>query len=184
MSVRVVEGGINIPLEQILAGPRRSLLEFQKTSDVRSVGQMLAGDNVAGTLPPEVVATGWKVGKKGGWKGLVRGQYIAYRPDASRRLAVAKVLYNDREAQSVEVHTCRSMWVGTAVLHKLWNTGRCPKTEEKWSLSPHQSSLKVLSFMLHWSKWSNCTLKVGCTKETRRRWEKGDGPSEWMMKNE
>ena len=65
---QLVDGGVNIPLEQILAGPRRSLLEFERSSDVRSVGQMLAGENNAGTLPPEVRARGWKPGQKRGWK--------------------------------------------------------------------------------------------------------------------
>ncbi len=80
---------------------------------------MIAGESNVGALPPEVRARGWKPRKKGGWKGLVRGQYVAYRPHTTKRLAVALVLYNDRGNQSVEVQTCRSIWAGMAVFHKL-----------------------------------------------------------------
>ena len=75
---------------------------------------------IAGTaqgLPKEVKATGWKPGKKKGWKGLAKGQVVAYQPDSSRELSVAVVLYNDRNNQSVEAQSCRSIWTGTAVCH-------------------------------------------------------------------
>eukprot|EP00973_Karenia_brevis_P059720 8313386-Karenia_brevis.AAC.1 len=48
-------------------------------------------------IPHEVKATGWKPGKKKGWRGLVKGHVIAYRPDTSRELTVAVVLYSDRK---------------------------------------------------------------------------------------
>ena len=116
-----VDGGANIPLEQILAGPRRSLFELKEPTGARSVGQMIAGESNAGALPPEVRSRGWKPSKKGGWKGLARGQYVAYRPHTTKRLAVALVLYNDRGNQSVEVQTCRSIWAGMAVSTS-WST--------------------------------------------------------------
>ena len=68
-------------------------------------------------LPNEVVATGWKPGKKKGWKGLAKGHLVAYQPNASRELSVAVVLYNDRNNQSIEAHSCRTLWTGTAVRH-------------------------------------------------------------------
>ncbi len=44
---KYVDDGANIPLEQVLAGPRRGLLEFEKGTGPRSVGQMLSReDNV------------------------------------------------------------------------------------------------------------------------------------------
>ena len=92
----MVDKGGNIPLEQILAGPRRGLLEFECDSGERSVGQMISGSGGPEALPPEVRATGWKPGKKKGWSGLTRGQVVAYRPDASRELKVGVVHYNDK----------------------------------------------------------------------------------------
>jgi hypothetical protein len=111
-----VDGGVDIPLEQILAGPRRGNLAFEQVLGDRSVGQMIAGASDT-SLPPEVKATGWKPSVTKGWKGLTKGQVVAYRSDASRELSVAVVHYNDRANQSVEVHNCRSTWTGTAVRH-------------------------------------------------------------------
>ena len=67
-----VEGGANIPLEQILAGPRRSMLEFEEARGERSLGSMITERNEMG-LPPEVKVAGWKPGKKKGWLRLARG---------------------------------------------------------------------------------------------------------------
>jgi hypothetical protein len=110
-----VDDGTDIPLEQILAGPRRGLLKFEHSPDAdRSVGQMISGTGVDG-LPAEVRATGWKASKTKGWRGFQKGQVVAYRPDANKELSVAMVLYNDRNNQSVSTHSCRSVWSGTAV---------------------------------------------------------------------
>ena len=67
--------------------------------------------------PVKVSATGWKPGKKKGWKGLAKGQVVAYQPGASRELSVAIVLHNDRSQQSIEAQSCGSVWTGTAVRH-------------------------------------------------------------------
>eukprot|EP00973_Karenia_brevis_P053301 7409185-Karenia_brevis.AAC.1 len=75
---------------------------------------MINRDN---SVPQEVKATGWKPGEKKGWKGLVKCHYIAYRPDTSRELLVAFVLYNDKNEQSVQAQSCRSVWTGTSVQH-------------------------------------------------------------------
>ena len=103
----LVDGGVDIPLEQVTQGLKRSLLEFEHCSaPLRTVGQMMEGQMNAGALPPEIEARGWKPGKKAGWKGLVRGSYLVYRAGPTRELIVAMVLYNDRESQTVEVQTC------------------------------------------------------------------------------
>eukprot|EP00973_Karenia_brevis_P002606 355556-Karenia_brevis.AAC.1 len=65
-------------------------------------------------VPLEVKATGWKPGKKKGWKRLVKGHYITYRPDNSRELSIAFVLYNDKNDQSIQAQSCRSVWTGTS----------------------------------------------------------------------
>ena len=40
---KYVDGGADIPLEQIFAGPRRGLLKSEPSSGDRSIGQMIAG---------------------------------------------------------------------------------------------------------------------------------------------
>ena len=62
-------------------------------------------------------ATGWKPSKTRGWRTLAKGQVVTYRTGVSRELSVGVVLYNDINQQQVEVHTCRSVWSGTAVKH-------------------------------------------------------------------
>ena len=57
-----VDNGVDIPLEQILAGPKRGQLQFEPSDGDRSVGQMVAGN--ADGLPEKVSATGWKPGKR------------------------------------------------------------------------------------------------------------------------
>ena len=112
-----VDDGVDIPLEQLLVGPRRSLLKFEPSQGDRSIGQMMAGDASA-NLPAEVKAAGWKSSKKKGWKGLVKGQVVAYQSGVSRELSVAYVLFNDRNNQSIEAQSCRSTWTGAAVCHR------------------------------------------------------------------
>ena len=80
----MVDGGADIPLEQILAGPRRGRLEFEQSAGERSIGDMVSG--AVTQLPNEVRATGWKVNKKSGWKKLTKGHIVAYQSTASRCL--------------------------------------------------------------------------------------------------
>eukprot|EP00973_Karenia_brevis_P057721 8029201-Karenia_brevis.AAC.1 len=68
---QMVDRGADIPLEQIPAGPRRGQHQFEQCQANRSIGQMISGNE--SDIPHEVKATGWKPGKKKGWKGLVRG---------------------------------------------------------------------------------------------------------------
>eukprot|EP00973_Karenia_brevis_P058603 8162025-Karenia_brevis.AAC.1 len=99
----MVDNGADIPLGQILAGPERGQLQFEQSCGNRSIGQMINGET---DVPHEVRATGWRPGKKKGWTGLVKGHYIACRPDTSRELSVAFVLYNDKNEQSVQAQSC------------------------------------------------------------------------------
>ena len=60
---KCVDNGADIPLEQILAGPKRGQLHFEPSAGNRSIGQMIARE-AAEELPGEVEAAGWKPGKK------------------------------------------------------------------------------------------------------------------------
>ena len=53
-----------------------------------------------------------------GWLGLNRRQVVAYRPNDSRELKVGVVLYNDKAADSVEIHSCKSAWTGMNIVHR------------------------------------------------------------------
>ena len=64
-----------------------------------------------------VKATGWKPGKKKGWKGLTKGHFVVYQSDTSKELSVAAILFNDKSNQCVEAHRCRTVWTGTRVRH-------------------------------------------------------------------
>ena len=77
---------------------------------------MLDG-SAEGQVPPVVKASGWKPGKKRGWSFLSKGMYVVYRTDGSRELSVGCVLHNRREEKTVELHSCRSRWTGTSVVH-------------------------------------------------------------------
>ncbi len=65
----MVDEGVDIPLEQILASPKRGRLSFETSIGDRSIGQMISGQTADG-LPKEVQAIGYKSGvRKGSPKG-------------------------------------------------------------------------------------------------------------------
>ena len=74
----MVDEGVDIPLEQILASPKRGRLSFEVSNGDRSIGQMISGQTAEG-LTKEVQATGYKSGVRKGWKGLHKGEVVAYR---------------------------------------------------------------------------------------------------------
>ena len=78
---RLLDEGANIPLDQILAGPRRARLTFpvDEESEVRGISQMLRRE---GAPPPGRV--GLKgVGRRKGWPGLGAGAHVAYQTAAA-----------------------------------------------------------------------------------------------------
>ena len=54
----LVDHGANIPLDQILAGPKRAKLSFPDDSDVRSYGQMLRREGARHLVEMEQEALG------------------------------------------------------------------------------------------------------------------------------
>ena len=114
----LVDGGKNIPLDQVLAGPRRAQVHFEPDSDVRSLGEMLAGDPNA-AMP--AMRSGHKAGKRAGWGPLAPGAMVAYQtvlggPQA-RQLTVGKVLVNHREGQILSVQPYGAKWSGVCLQH-------------------------------------------------------------------
>ena len=110
----LVDGGANIPVEQILAGPRRPPFTFSADSEVRSVGAMVRGDGGP--------RTGARPGKRAGWGGLAPAAYVAYQtapvgPEA-KKLTIGKVATNDREAQTVLVQPHRARWMSVKIVHE------------------------------------------------------------------
>ncbi len=84
--------------------------------EYQSNGQVIAGQTAEG-LPKEVQAMGYKSGVRKGWKGLAKGEVVAYRLTDSKELSVALVLFNDKANECVQAHSYRSSWTGTAVTH-------------------------------------------------------------------
>ena len=67
---------------------------------------------------PSVQATGWKPGRKSGWKTLHEGNYVAYQTSSSRELSLAYVLRNEVDHHRIEAQTCRSVWEGLSLTHQ------------------------------------------------------------------
>ena len=109
---QLVDDGANIPLDQILAGPRRAKLDFppEEDTEVRGIGQMLPQEGA----PPSGRSGLRGTGRRKGWSGLSLGAYVAYQttgqgPNA-KDLSVGKVLRNAREEQKVLVHPYEGLW--------------------------------------------------------------------------
>ena len=116
----LVEGGTNIPVEQILAGPRRPALQFGEPSELRSVGAMVRGEGSGGDLT--------RPGRRAGWGHLAPGGYVAYQTvpqgPKAKDLTVGKVQANDRDGQTVLVQPHRARWLYVKITHELLYQGR------------------------------------------------------------
>ena len=69
------------------------------------------------SLPPTVIAAGWKRPDKVGFHRIARGNYIAHRTGPSNSLAVAYVLHNDQAARRIQAQTCSTRFSGTSLRH-------------------------------------------------------------------
>ena len=91
----LVEGGRNIPLDQILAGPQRAnpILTFDTEDEVRGVSQMLLDQTGVGEA---TLRSGHYAGRRKGWGPLSYGCFVAFQTvpqgPKSRELTVGKVL--------------------------------------------------------------------------------------------
>ncbi|MEC8021486.1 MAG: integrase zinc binding domain-containing protein, partial [Pseudomonadota bacterium] len=107
-----VDDGANIPLEQILAGPRRPAFRLEEGGEQRSIGAMIRSEGGAGAKP----------GRRSGWGGLAPGAYVAYQTVPSgpkaKELTVGKVLSNDREGQTVQIQPHRAQWSLVKIVHR------------------------------------------------------------------
>ena len=101
----------------------------------------------ADELPGEIEAVGWKPGKKKGWKGLTKGHVVTYRPNASKELWIAVVLYNDRSNMSIEAH---SPMFGTSR-----NIGRVMPKGAKSCSNPPRNRYDVSSNTMPWLRLSS-----------------------------
>ena len=110
----LLDEGRGIPLDQILAGPRRSRLVFGEESDVRAWSDMAAGAG-AGVGPR--MAT-----KKSGWLHLAKGAHGAFQVRAAgpeaRNLRIGRVLENLSAEGKLRVHAFRGCWKQVWVQHR------------------------------------------------------------------
>ena len=89
----------NIPLDQLLAGPRRTKLAFDKEpGEIRGTGMMLRNEGA----PPVSCGAGALLrgaGPKKGWGSVTAGSHVAFRTAAGapkrKELTVARVIKNE-----------------------------------------------------------------------------------------
>ena len=123
---KLVGDGALIPLDQIIAGPRRTRLEFAKNSDTRPFSQMIdptRSREVGAPHPEDRPRSGQYVGRTKGWGPLAAGAEVAYQTittgNRQRELSIGRVLTNNREEQTVIVQPMRSRWKGTRIVFDL-----------------------------------------------------------------
>jgi hypothetical protein len=121
-SGELVDKGRNVPLDQLLTGPRRSKLMFDpEPAEVRGIGEMLRGDR-----GPAVNATGSLIrgaGRRKGWRALAPGSYVTYKTAAAgpaeKDLTVGRVTRNEHAESRILAQPCRGIWMGTRIVHRL-----------------------------------------------------------------
>jgi hypothetical protein len=115
----LVDGGSNIPLDQILAGPRLSKIAFalDEESEVRGWGQMLRRE---GAPPPGRVGLRG-VGRRKGWAGLTGGAFVAYQSvrngPRAKELDVGLVIRKLHADERVLLHPYKGVWRQLRVCH-------------------------------------------------------------------
>jgi hypothetical protein len=119
----LLDEGALIPLDQIIAGPRRARIEFEKDqshNEVRPFSDLLNHSALPVTAP---LRTGGYASKSKGWGSLAPGAEVAYQvhptgPD-QRRLQIGRVLANHRDEKFVVVQPMLASWTGMHIVHKL-----------------------------------------------------------------
>ena len=138
----LVDEGRKIPLDQILAGPRRSRLYWADVddSDVRPMSKLLDGNrNASAELTREFYA-----GRRRGWGPLPPGSMVAYQtiPNGpqSQELTIGRVLVNDRERLLVILQPYDAHWHRTKIIHRPYY-----QTPYGYSLvpTPHEARVSV-----------------------------------------
>ena len=79
-SGKLVDGGAKIPLDQIVAGPRKARLRFEEEEDVRPYSQMVGRDSLPVTEP---LRRGGTPSRTTGWGGCIKG--LRWRISASHK---------------------------------------------------------------------------------------------------
>ena len=117
----LVDKGRKIPLDQIVAGPRRArfahLLEDKEGGDVRPISAMVQGSR---TSSGEVLRD--RAGRKHGWTPLHKGCMVAYQTVANgpeaKELTIGRVIINDTQARIVTLQPYQACWSGTRIVHR------------------------------------------------------------------
>ncbi len=92
----LVSKGDNIPLTQLIVGPKRRPVQFDEADEVRSPGDMVANPQYFGKVANQKV----------GWEPLAPGAYVLYKTSLgsvpSKQLLLGKVLENLREEGHID----------------------------------------------------------------------------------
>ena len=116
----LIDGGRNIPLDLILAGPRRSKLAFDAPqAEVRGIGEMIRGEGAPPVTGLSTLVRG--TGPRKGWAPLGRGAYMAYKTAATvlaeTELTVGRVICNEKQEMRILVQPCRGIWQRVRATH-------------------------------------------------------------------
>ena len=104
----LIGGGVAVPMDQILAGPRRARINVEVESDCRGFSDMLSGEGAPGAGEPEIVrmhSGPMKSSRRKRWTEVGKGAYVAYQTTGSgprrRMLSIGRIISNSVYAQTV-----------------------------------------------------------------------------------
>ena len=120
----LVNNGAYIPLEQIIAGPRRAKLIWprpgEEDSPERPLSEMVAGNPHASGEP--LRESGFLAGRTRGWGPICAGSFVAYQTilngSDARDLTIGKILVNHRGEQQVTLQPYSNEWERVRVVHR------------------------------------------------------------------
>jgi len=108
----LVSQGANIPLTQILAGPKRPPVRIDDENEVQGYSSLLAQPAFKMRQPSQ----------KTGWEALAHGAVVTYQRfpigDKSKLLSVGLILVNHPEEQTVVLQPYRAKWTHLKVIHQ------------------------------------------------------------------
>ena len=135
---QLVDKGARIPMDQIIAGPRRARLQFAAETDARPMSQLIEGSQYG---PGVKKPSGKLAGRRVGWGPLARGAMVAYhvcfQGPKSKNLQIGRVLVNDRDRQTVMLQPYEGQWSGIRIAHRPYY-----QTNAGYSLEPGPDEAK------------------------------------------
>ena len=163
-----VEGGRNIPLSQIVAGPRRAAIRFvePQDGDCRALSHMLEG------LAKAEPRKGRLLNRTTGWRSLSAGAHVASQTELhgppAKELTVGRVLARDSALKAqrlVVVQPMQADWKGVRVVHRLaWQSRRGYSTDPAEG-EPARETVRYDALVLEVELLGSGELALGSARE-------------------